>query len=309
MTSPVHFQRRFLDRISDIEPFRLLLDLLPDVAFFMKDRLGRFVMHNRRSVEYCQVRHEWETLGKTDYDFFPRDRAALYVQGDQEVMRTGKPIINAIAPAPEASDKMIVYSKVPVYGRNGRVIGVAGIHRIVDGLRDTPHWYGRFSKVIDHIHKHYAEELEIAALAAQAGVSQSQFERRFRQLLGTSPNEYLLRVRVNASRALLETTDRTIADIALSVGFYDHSHFTRTFRRQMSCSPKQYRDHHRRQRPDAYHGGTSRTADDRPAVCRALAGRPRRPPVPAARAPVSARTAGRPGPPTTRLTPSPPHKR
>jgi AraC-like DNA-binding protein len=243
------FQRDFLSQVGDLAPFRQLLDLVPDVAFFMKDRAGRFVMHNRRAVEYCQVRHEWETLGKTDYDFFPKDRAALYVQGDQEVMRTGRPIVNAIAPAPEASDKMIVYSKVPVYDKSGRVIGVAGIHRIVEGLRGTPDWYGRFSKVVDHIHKHYADELELPRLASQAGVSQSQLERRFRQLLGTSPGEYILRVRVNASRELLEATDRTIADIALAVGFYDHSHFTRTFRRMMSCSPKQYRDHHRQQRP------------------------------------------------------------
>ena len=239
------FQSDFLSQIGDLTPFRQLLDLVPDVAFFMKDRAGRFVMHNRRACEYCQVNHERETLGKTDYDFFPKDRAALYVQGDQEVIQSGKPIINAIAPAPENSDKMIVYSKVPVTGKNGRVIGVAGIHRIVDGLRDTPHWYGRFSKVIDHIHKHYGEELDLGGLATKAGVSQSQLERRFRQLLGTSPGEYILRVRISASRALIEATDRTIADIALAVGFYDHSHFTRTFRRMMSCSPKQYRDHHR----------------------------------------------------------------
>jgi AraC-like DNA-binding protein len=241
------FQASFLSQIGDLSPFRQLLDLVPDVAFFMKDRAGRFVMHNRRAVEYCQVNHERDTLGKTDYDFFPKDRAALYVQGDQEVMRTGRPIINAIAPAPENSDQMIVYSKVPVTDKSGRVIGVAGIHRTVEGLRGTPDWYGRFSKVIDHIHKHYAEELELAHLASQAGVSQSQLERRFRQLLGSSPGEYVLRVRINASRPLLENTDRTIADIALAVGFYDHSHFTRTFRRLMSCSPKQYRDHHRLQ--------------------------------------------------------------
>lgn len=246
--TPHQFQKEFLGRIGDIAPFRQLMDLVPDVAFFMKDLSGRFVMHNRHSYEYCQVDHEQETLGKTDYDFFEQNRAALYVQGDQEVMKTGKPIINAIAPAPEDSDKMIVYSKVPVYDKHRRIIGIAGIHRIVDGLRDTPQWYGRFSEVINHIHKHSGEQMEIGDLAARAGVSQSQLERRFRQLLGTSPGEYILRVRVNASRSLLENTDRTIADIALAVGFYDHSHFTRTFKRQMSCSPKQYRDHHRESR-------------------------------------------------------------
>ena len=130
---PERFQKEFLARIGDWAPFRHLLDLVPDVAFFMKDRTGRFVMQNRRACEFCQANHERETLGKTDYDFFPKDRAALYVQGDQEVMQNGRPIINAMAPAPENSDKMIVYSKVPVNGRDGRIIGVAGIHRILRG--------------------------------------------------------------------------------------------------------------------------------------------------------------------------------
>lgn len=247
MISPLQFQRRFLAQVGELAPFRQLLDLVPDVAFFMKDREGRFVMHNRRSCEFFRMANEREILGKTDYDFFEKERAELYVRGDQEVMRTGRPIVNALAPAPESSDKMIVYSKVPVYDKHRRVIGVAGIHRVVDGMRGTPDWYGRFSKVIDHIHRHYDAPVDLAALAARAGVSQSQLERRFRQLLGASPGEYVLRVRINASRTLLESTDRTIADIALSAGFYDHSHFTRTFRRLMSCSPKQYRDHHRQQ--------------------------------------------------------------
>ncbi len=221
------------------------MDLVPDVAFFMKDRSGRFVMHNRRSCEFFHKSSELEVIGKTDYEFFAPELAALYEQGDNEVVRSGKPIINAIAPAPESSDKMIVYSKVPVCDRDGEVIGVAGIHRLVEGLRDTPRWYGRFAKVINHIHRGYADELDLSELASLAGVSQSQLERRFNQLLGTSPGEYILRVRINASRSLLETTDRTIADIALSVGFYDHSHYTRTFKRQMSCSPKDYRNLHR----------------------------------------------------------------
>lgn len=249
--TPLQFQKQFLGRIGDIAPFRQLMDLVPDVAFFMKDHAGRFVMHNRRSCEFFRKSHEREILGKTDYDFFSKEHAALYVQGDREVMNSGRPIINALAPAPETSDQMIVYSKVPVYDKHRRVIGVAGIHRVVDGLRDTPHWYGRFSDVLKHIHRHFGEEIDLAMLAVRAGVSQSQLERRFRQLLGTSPGEYILRVRVNASRELLENTDRTVADIAQAVGFYDNSHFTRSFRRRMSCSPKQYRDQHRQIRGGA----------------------------------------------------------
>jgi len=98
---PEQFKARFLRQIGGFQPFQQLLDLLPDVAFFMKDRKGRFVMQNRRSLEYCHVELEAETLGKTDYDYWPVDRAAMYVAGDRQVMATGNPIINAIAPAPE----------------------------------------------------------------------------------------------------------------------------------------------------------------------------------------------------------------
>ncbi len=240
------FRGAFLARIGDLNPFRQLLDLLPDVAFFMKDRRSRFVMQNRRSCEFCRVASEAETIGKTDHDFYPRDRAELYVRGDRQVIQTGVPILNAIAPAPEeeGSDRLIIYSKVPVRDRRGRIIGVAGIHRRIEGLRATPQAYGRLSRAIETMHRDYARRLSARRLASEAGVSHSQFDRRFRRLFGTTPREYLLRVRVNAACRFLEDTDRTVTDIALAVGFYDHSHFSRTFRRLMGVSPKRYRRLH-----------------------------------------------------------------
>ena len=187
--NPKTLQNRFLAQIGDLSSFRKLLDVLPDVGFFMKDSQGRFMLNNR----------------------------------------------------------LMIHSKFPVYDKKGKAIGVVGFHRIVDGLRDTPRWHGRFAQVVAHIHMHYGQNLEVKKLAKLAGVSQSQFERRFNRIFGTTPYEYLQRVRITAARTLLETTDRTIADIACETGFYDHSHFTRTFKRMMSCSPKQYRDHHRQQ--------------------------------------------------------------
>jgi transcriptional regulator GlxA family with amidase domain len=56
-----------------------------------------------------------------------------------------------------------------------------------------------------------------------------------------------LRVRIRAARDLLEQTDRTITDIALAVGFYDHSHFTKTFKQLLSCTPFHYRKRHQRE--------------------------------------------------------------
>lgn len=234
-------QKNFLSKIGDLSTIHRLIDLLPDVGFFMKDSQGRFMLNNQRACQFCNADNEQQTIGKTDYDFFAKDRADFYVKGDQDMMATGIPVINQIAPAPEHSDRLMIHSKFPLYDKRGKPIGVVGFHRIIDDLRDTPSWHGRFAQVVAHIHTHYGQNLEIKKMAKLAGVSQSQFERRFNRIFGTTPYEYLLRVRVAAARALLESTDRTIADIACETGFYDHSHFTRTFKRVVGMSPGHYR--------------------------------------------------------------------
>jgi AraC-like DNA-binding protein len=244
--NPEQLKCRFLRRVGDSRFLQQLLDLLPDVAFFMKDRKGRFIMHNRRALEYCHAELEAETIGKTDFDFWPRDRAEMYIAGDKQVMDTGNPIINAIAPAPEeaGSDRLIIYSKVPVRDRRGRIIGIAGTHREVDGLRAPNTNFGRLSRAVQHLHQKFSEPISTSQLAVIAGFSRSQFERVFHRLFGTSPMDYLLRVRVNAACRKLETTDHKCTDIALECGFYDHSHFSRMFQRFMGMPPQAYRQRH-----------------------------------------------------------------
>ena len=78
-----------------------------------------------------------------------------------------------------------------------------------------------------------------------AGISKRHLDRRFIRMFNANPNEYLQRVRINATRALLETRERTITDIAQACGFYDHSHFTKTFKLIMACTPFSYRKSHR----------------------------------------------------------------
>ncbi len=239
-------RQEFFEKMDWHGTFGLLLDLLPDVAFFMKDLEGRFVMHNRRACEFCRAATEEETLGKTDFDFWPPDRAASYVEGDHQVMTTGQPILNAIAAAPEeaGSENLILYSKVPVRDQNGKIIGLAGIYRELDKKGTAPSAYGRMGDALHTMHKHHAENVQIAELAAAASLSISQFNRKFRRMFGTTPREYLLRVRTNAACRLLETTDMTVTAIALETGFFDHSHFTRIFQRIMNIPPGAYRQRH-----------------------------------------------------------------
>ena len=103
------FQADFLAKIGDLTSFRQLLDLVPDVAFFMKDRAGRFVLQNQRACEYCQVNHERETIGKTDYDFFPiPDAQGLQGGADWMMAFNDTPAVQAL----------VAYLSSPLGGEN-----------------------------------------------------------------------------------------------------------------------------------------------------------------------------------------------
>ena len=240
------FKHAFLKRLGGIETFEQLMDLLPDVAFYVKDSQSRFVMSNRRHNEICHAASELQVIGKTDYDFFPRDRADLYVARDRQIMRTGIPTINVVAPAPEeeGSNRLIIGSKFPLKDRQGTIIGVAGVYRSVDETRAAPQSYGPFSKAMQHIHEHYQEALNTHDIATMVGLSHRQFNRRFHRFFNTSLCQYLMRVRINAACRLLTETDHSVTGIAGEVGFYDQSHFSRTFTRLMGLSPLKYRKRH-----------------------------------------------------------------
>ena len=87
----------------------------------------------------------------------------------------------------------------------------------------------------------YAEPLDVNDLAGAAGLSRAHFSREFRRAFGESPHAYLLTRRLERAAALLRTTDRSVADVCLSVGLQSVGSFTSSFRRSYGMSPTAYR--------------------------------------------------------------------
>jgi AraC-like DNA-binding protein len=87
----------------------------------------------------------------------------------------------------------------------------------------------------------YADPLGVADLARAAGLSKAHFSREFRRAFGESPHAYLLTRRLERAAALLRATDRSIADICVSVGLQSVGSFTSTFTRTFGRSPTAYR--------------------------------------------------------------------
>jgi AraC-like DNA-binding protein len=87
----------------------------------------------------------------------------------------------------------------------------------------------------------YFEALDVNDLARAAGLSRAHFSREFRREFGESPHAYLLTRRLERAAALLRTTDRSVADICLSVGLLSVGSFTTSFTRTYGVSPTAYR--------------------------------------------------------------------
>jgi transcriptional regulator GlxA family with amidase domain len=88
----------------------------------------------------------------------------------------------------------------------------------------------------------YFERLDVDDLAHAAGLSRAHFSREFRRAFGESPHAYLLTRRLERAAALLRTTDRSIADVCLSVGLQSIGSFTTSFTRAYGKSPNARRN-------------------------------------------------------------------
>ncbi len=237
------FRDAFLEQLGSGDQVFALFDLLPGLSFFVKDCMGRFIALNRRGCEYCGVPSEQEAIGKTDHDFFPKSRADEYRADDFAVMESGEAIVDRIESAPEdaGSPRLVMTSKMPLRDDRGRVIGVAGFSRQIERIQTPTGTVDAFANVIGHLHEHFADRLSSSELAEMAGLSVSHFERRFRRAFGSSPRQYLVRIRIEHAAKLLLETEQTVSQVAQACGFFDHAHFSRSFRRIMQLSPSEYR--------------------------------------------------------------------
>ena len=97
--------------------------------------------------------------------------------------------------------------------------------------------------------ENYSRDITLNDLAGLIGVSISHYRRSFQRLLGFSPIDFLLDLRLERAAELLSETCLSIAETALKTGFSDANYFSRLFSRRKGCSPRRWRQS-RRENPD-----------------------------------------------------------
>ena len=99
----------------------------------------------------------------------------------------------------------------------------------------------QISELLGHMERHHAEALTVADLLRVAHMSQTTLMRTFGRIMGRSPIDHLIRLRISKARDLLRRTELSVTDVAFRVGFNDSNYFTRQFRRVTGVTPRTYR--------------------------------------------------------------------
>ena len=99
----------------------------------------------------------------------------------------------------------------------------------------------RVSRIIQYLYENYPFKVSLTDIAEQEQMSPYYLSHVFQKLVGMNFRDFLSLVRVEMSEALLLSTDKSISQIAQTVGFSDAKYFVRHFYTHMGCHPKEYR--------------------------------------------------------------------
>ncbi len=105
--------------------------------------------------------------------------------------------------------------------------------------RHEPH--RKMSEVLGFIEEHVAESIRLKTLTRVAGMSKSALAREFHTVMGCSPIEHVIRVRIVRAAELLRHPGARVTETAFACGFADSNYFARRFRKIMGVSPSHYR--------------------------------------------------------------------
>ncbi len=92
---------------------------------------------------------------------------------------------------------------------------------------------------------HLTDDLSVPALAARLHLSERHFSRLFRAHVGTTPADHVEAVRLESACRLLETTHRTVEQVAKACGFGTPETMNRAFQRRLGTTPGDHRHHFR----------------------------------------------------------------
>ncbi len=126
-------QRNMISRLSrEHDLLQALMDNIPDTIYF-KDTASRFTRINKAQTNMLGLKNPEDAIGKTDFDFFNKEHATNAYNDEQELMTSGKALVNKVEQFINASNetKWMTATKMPLKNEKGEITGMVGISRDV----------------------------------------------------------------------------------------------------------------------------------------------------------------------------------
>ena len=98
------------------------------------------------------------------------------------------------------------------------------------------------NKLLQHLHMNIESFTSLEKISAHLGITPEYASTCFKKHMGISLMKYSKKIKIDRAKVLLTTTNKSMLDIAISLGFYDQSHFSRTFKSFTGISPSEFRN-------------------------------------------------------------------
>jgi len=184
-------ESRLPDRDSRV--LRTVMDSIPDYIY-IKDTESRFLNANQAVADLMGAGSVRNLVGRTDFEFYPRSKAEEYFRDEQQVIQTGRPLLNKeeSARGPDGRERWFLTTKLPYRENGDQILGIIGVSRDIteqklaqDALRNSEERYRRITEALtDYIFTVYYENHRVVRTEHGAGC---------RQVTGYSPEDFQTR--------------------------------------------------------------------------------------------------------------------
>lgn len=175
----------------------------------------------------------------------PEDLIVLGVDNDPQYSQASRVSLSSIDPDSYAVG--VVAARVLldwlVHGKSPKEQTTVSVGRVVErtSTDQTAVDHPGIARLLQRLRERPEEPLDIAEMAACARLARRTFHDKFLRLVGEQPQQYQMRLRLEAAMTLLRRTDKSVSQIAEATGFNDDKWFYRAFTRHTGQSPGKYR--------------------------------------------------------------------